>query len=337
MVLSHKSPSECYRELYAVYELNTMRLPTLYKWHKRFRDGRTDVADDQRSGRPSVISNSSCALVNDLVAEDRRVGHREISERTGLSKGTVLTIMHEHLQLRKVVARWVPHSQTDDMRQRRVDGCRELLEQHRREGRRMIGRILTGDETWVHYFEPESKRESMQWIKKGEPNPTKYRTKRSLGKVLYMIFWDADGIVLMHQVPEGQRINAAYYCHFLRNILQPALKAKRPGIKLERFLFQHDNAPAHSAYATSNTLTELGFTPLHHPPYSPDLAPSDYHLFANLKAYVRGRHFTSRSALGSAVFQWSKTITVEWLAKGMMQLPRRWQQCIDAQGAYFEG
>ena len=55
----------------------------------------------------------------------------------------------------------------------------------------------------------------------------------------------------------------------------------------------HDNAPAHRALATHKKLAYLGFQCLDHPPYSPDLAGSDYRLFPGLKIQLKGRHFTS--------------------------------------------
>ena len=58
-------------------------------------------------------------------------------------------------------------------------------------------------------------------------------------------------------------------------------------------LFLHDNAPAHRALATQKKLAYLGFQYLDHPPYSTDLARSDYHLFSGLKKQLKGRHFSS--------------------------------------------
>jgi hypothetical protein len=63
----------------------------------------------------------------------------------------------------------------------------------------------------------------------------------------------------------------------------------------KRVLFLHDNAPAHRALTTQTKLAYLGFQCLDHPPYCPDLTPSDYHLFSALKnqLYVVDRHFSS--------------------------------------------
>jgi len=60
-----------------------------------------------------------------------------------------------------------------------------------------------------------------------------------------------------------------------------------------RVLFLHDNAPAHRALATQKKLAYLGFQCLDHPPYFPDLAPSNYHLFSGLKKQLQGSHFSS--------------------------------------------
>jgi len=59
------------------------------------------------------------------------------------------------------------------------------------------------------------------------------------------------------------------------------------------FLFLHDNAPAHRALATQKKLAYLGFRCLNQPPYSPDLAPSEYHLFPGPKKQLKVRHFSS--------------------------------------------
>jgi len=69
-------------------------------------------------------------------------------------------------------------------------------------------------------------------------------------------------------------------------------------------LFLHDNAPAHRALATQKKLASLGFHCLDHPSYSPDLAPSDYHLFPGLKKQLKGRHFSSDVEVSAATETW---------------------------------
>jgi histone-lysine N-methyltransferase SETMAR len=65
-------------------------------------------------------------------------------------------------------------------------------------------------------------------------------------------------------------------------------------------LFLYDNAPPHRALGTQKKLAYLGFHCLDHPPYSPVLAPSDYHLVPGLKKQLKGRHFSSDAEVTAA-------------------------------------
>jgi histone-lysine N-methyltransferase SETMAR len=100
--------------------------------------------------------------------------------------------------------------------------------------------------------------------------------------------------------------------------LKDILKEKRRGKVTKGVFFLRDNAPAHRVLATQKKLAYLGFKCLDHPPYSPDLAPSDYHLFPGLKKQLKGRHFSSDAVIAAAetwlVGQLSDFF-FEWLAK----------------------
>jgi len=113
--------------------------------------------------------------------------------------------------------------------------------------------------------------------------------QKSAGKVLASIFRDQDGILLIDYFPKGPAINVEYYSSLLVQ-LQDILKEKRRGQVTKGVLFLHDNAPAHRALATQKKLAYLGFN-FHHLPYSPYLAPSDYHLFTGLKKTIEGSPF----------------------------------------------
>jgi len=117
--------------------------------------------------------------------------------------------------------------------------------------------------------------------------------QKSTGKVLTSIFWDQDGILIIDYLPESQSINAKYYSSLLEE-LKDILKEKRRGNISKRVLFLHENAPAHRALATQKKLAYLGFWYLDHPTYSPDLAPSDYHLFPGLKKTIERSPFFVR-------------------------------------------
>jgi len=124
----------------------------------------------------------------------------------------------------------------------------------------------------------------MEWWHSGSPHPKKFRVQKSAGKVLASIFWNQDGILLIDYLPKGQK--AGYYSSLLVH-LKDILKEKRRGKVIKGVLFLHDKSPAHTALATQKKVAYLGFQSLDHLPYSPDLAPSDYHLFPGLKKTIQ--------------------------------------------------
>ncbi|KAK3751168.1 hypothetical protein RRG08_023926 [Elysia crispata] len=136
-----------------------------------------------------------------------------------------------------------------------------------------LGRIITGDETWVYSWDPETKRQSAEWRDFDEPRPEKVRRKQGALKVMHMIFFDMNGVILRWPVPTGTTINAQYYKKVLQDKLRPAIRKKRPGLLESGILFHHDNAPVHTARAVTDVLAGYKWELLEHPRYSPDLAP----------------------------------------------------------------
>ena len=91
----------------------------------------------------------------------------------------------------------------------------------------------------------------------------------------------------------------------------------------------HDNAAAHRALATQKKLAYLDFQCLDHPPYSPDLAPSDYHLFPGLKKQLKGRHFSSDVEVIAAAETWLDGQPSEFFLSGLQKLEQRARKCIE--------
>ena len=157
------------------------------------------------------------------------------------------------------------------------------MKRYNNEGEAFLSRIVTGDESWVHHYSPETKRQSLEWKHPSSPVKKKFKSQLSAGKVMLTIFWDSKRPILEDFLEKGSTINSASYCDLLANRLKPAIRTKRRGLLSKKVLLQHDNARPHVAKATIETINKLGFEVLEHPAYSPDLAPSDYHLFAPLK------------------------------------------------------
>jgi len=80
----------------------------------------------------------------------------------------------------------------------------------------------------------------------------------------------------------------------------------------------------------------LKFEVLSHPPYSPDLVPSDFHFFPHLKRDLKGTYFTSDDEMKQAVTSWIKQRTPEFFNAGTRKLVLHWEKCIERQGSYVE-
>ena len=114
------------------------------------------------------------------------------------------------------------------------------------------------------------------------------------------------------------------------------LKEKRRWKVTKAVLFLHDNVPAHRALATQDKLAYLGFHCLDHPPYSPDLAPSDYHLFPGLQKQLKGRHFSSDAEVIAAAETWLDGQHSDFFLSGLQKLEQRVKKRVEFRGEYVE-
>ncbi|KAG5323088.1 SETMR methyltransferase, partial [Pseudoatta argentina] len=107
-----------------------------------------------------------------------RVKIRELVEVTGISHGTVIAILHEQLGMKKLSARWMPRLLTVDHKRDRVTISKQCLEIFQRNPDEFLRRFITVDESWIHYFTSETKKQSKQWTSSSEPAPKKAKTKK---------------------------------------------------------------------------------------------------------------------------------------------------------------
>lgn len=224
-------PLEIHRRMKVKYGDACLSVQQVYEWSRKFQNGVTSVTDCSRPGQAHrVVTPESIATVERLVQGNRRLTVDDIATHLDISHGSAHHIISDVLQYHKVSARWVPRQLTPELKQRRIDACQELLRRFETEGGGFLSRIVTGDETWVHYHEPETKRASKEWRHPSSPKPKKFRTQPSAGKVMLTLFWDERGVILEHYMPRGNTVTSATYTELLRNHLRPAIKSKRRGL-----------------------------------------------------------------------------------------------------------
>ena len=103
----------------------------------------------------------------------------------------------------------------------------------------------------------------------------------------------------------------------------------------EMFVFFHDSARPHVAKLSRQKIAELGWEVLPHPPYLPDLAPSDYHIFLDLRHHLRDRKFDNRSELETEISSFFESRPPQFWASGIKKLVDRWTYVVDHSGDYI--
>ena len=334
--LRGKTAKETKEKLDKYYGANAPSDYTVKYWFREFRGGRNSTTDQVRSGRPSdAVTEDNVKKIHEMVLADRKVKVRELADTTKISTERTRHILGNILHMKKLSCRWVPRMLTPDQKHERESTSKECLDLLMRNRADFWRRLVTVDETWIHYYTPENRMSARQWTEAGTSAPKRPREAQWVGKVMASVFWDCHGILFVDYLEKGKTINSEYYCALLER-LKAEIAAKRPHMKRKKILFLQDNAPAHKSIATTAKINDLRLQLLSHPPYSPDLAPSDYYLFPNLKRWLINKKFSSREEIIDATEEYFADLPENYFSDGIKKLENRWNKCIELKGDYIE-
>lgn len=332
------SVKQIFTELGEVYGSDKVSYETVRRWRQKFLTGTESIKDAAKSGRPVTVSGkTNVSKVKEIIESDGRYTIRDIAKAVGISLSRVHFILKRILKVRKISARWIPHILTDDQKKVRVQTAKRLLKMFPNFNQRQFANIVTGDETWVHYFEPVRKVGNKIWLTKHGRRPVVAKRTMSTKKVLYCIFFSCDGLAVQIPVPKGKSVTGRYYRDVVLKKLKKYYQKRRPVSGFRHVRLLHDNAPSHTSQLVKQFLKSEKVTVLPHPPYSPDLAPCDFFLFPKLKKFLSGRRYKSRQALGSAVSQCLRGIPKSAYRDAFQKWIQRLKLCISNHGEYFEG
>jgi hypothetical protein len=161
--------------------------------------------------------------VEELIRADR-ITIYSVATALGCSHGLAYRIMHDRLKFRKVCARCVPKKKWTEW------VCPRNTYYER------LNRIVTGDDSWVHQYQPESKRASIQWKHPSSPSTKKFTSTPPAGKVMLTVFWDPHGVLLGHFQKRGENVNSASYWEVLFK-LRDAIRSNVQANRLEGYCF----------------------------------------------------------------------------------------------------
>ena len=208
------------------------------------------------------------------------------------------------------------------LKRQRVAACVSLLSKHHTAS--LFNWVLTSDEKWVLYKTPKHSR---HWLSPQDAVPHTARLPMHPRKIMLCVWWAGCQVVHYELLPMGQTVTGDLYSQQLECV-QQALRQKKPAlVNRKGVLFRHDNARPHVMWVVQDTIQQLGWETLCHPPYSPDLVPSDYHLFHSLDNHLRGKSFTNEANLRQALTDFFASKTPDFYCKGIEQRRHIGRRC----------
>jgi [histone H3]-lysine36 N-dimethyltransferase SETMAR len=323
-----------FQELKSSYGDSSPSYVTVCRWIWRFDEGLEDLEDNPRAGRPiTATTDANVKVIRELIDNNPHITYAQIEAETSLNPDCIHRIIHDHLRMRKLTSRWVPHELTAAQKAKRVASCIENLAKFNA-GQWRICDIITGDESWIYCRKIGHKQSNASWVAYGDCPKTVVRRSHFEPKSMISVFFKSTGPVLIDCLERGKTIDNKYY---IENCLKPAIKTvKELRVKsgTTNLKILHDNARPHVHKNVNNFLKSEGITIISHPPYSPDLAPCDFWLFDKIKQHLTD-HADAQS-LKTQITEILEAIPKEEYLKTFKKYLERMQLCINNQGEYFE-
>lgn len=201
----------------------------------------------------------------------------------------------------------------------------------RQERKDFLHRIMTGEEK-LNYFNNFKRRRSYVYL--GEKAQSTPKPDRFGRKTMLCIFWDQRGVLWYELLKPGETFYGARYNHQL-TVLNRAIRQTRPECEFrhDRIIILDDNPTPH---CTKKLVKSYNWEALPHPPYSPDLAPSNYHLFTSMGHALNDSHFNSYKGVQKWLDERIAGKNEQIFLNRIHKLTEGWSKCVASEGKYFE-
>ena len=167
---------------------SSMNRASVFVWHKRIKEGRESLRDDERCGRSKAVRTPELVgQIKNSMDKDRPLSIETTNAQFDISVGTVHTINCEELKM-QICAKFVPRVLREDQKERRCHDSREMVELINSDPT-VLDVLVTCGESWIYCYDPETKRPSSQWKHAGSPRPKKARQSKSTHKLLMNTFF----------------------------------------------------------------------------------------------------------------------------------------------------
>jgi len=322
-------PTVIHSQLVKVHGDGVCTLRTVRNWVKKFEQGDFEITDCPRSGRP--CRTDLTPHVQQLLDDYPWISSHALADELGEDKTTILRVLKNQLGLTRISRRWVPHEQTQELMRDRSQGASHLLQALSALGPVKQNCVVTGDQSWV-YLRNEP---THMWGKRDTETPI--GVKRGLGeyKLMLTVMFSRKGVLLVDFLPEGQKMNSSYITSIILPRLLSKIQETCPKRGADGWMLHLDNARPHNSRETTKKIFDSGFSRLPHPPYSPDLAPSDFALFGYLKGHLRSVECHTPDELRAAILKFLMSMPSNWFEKVWDEWVHRLKWVVENNGKYY--
>ena len=269
-----KSFQDCFQSVKRCFGDQSTSKATVLRWFRQFMSGARTLEDDDRCGQmATIVTPENVSRVESLIKKDPKMAYVEIQDIMKISSGSLTRILHDCLDVRKRSVRWVPHHLSEEQKWGKVDWCTHMLRKFDGGSSPSVWDIVTGDETWVYQYDPETKQQSAVWVFPDENPPVKLNRNKSASKQMIACFFANIGHVATIPLEDRKTVTADWYVnHCVPKIFQAWCKMASPNG------CPWSTAPSWpcTAAVTLDFLAASDVLLVTHPPYSPDLAPCDW-------------------------------------------------------------
>ncbi|GFX19766.1 mariner Mos1 transposase [Trichonephila clavipes] len=246
-------------------------------------------------------------------------------------RSVVYKIVTEDLNFKKLCSRWIL---TAEHEEKRFAISLNFLIRYEEKGNDLLSRIVTGNETWVS-ISPWNQNNS-QWNGDTHPLPSRSKPNKRCQSSRLWKQCSGTGVVFCwwtscHKEQGSTQVpTVPLYGSFEG---QCKIKARHA---VKRFFLLHDNVRPHTSRTTRELIESFGWVVLDHAPYSPDVAPGDFHIFRYLKHSLCGKHFSDNEEVKATVNSWLSDQAADFFDESFQNLVLRYDKCINELSNYVE-
>jgi len=257
-----------------------------------------------------------------------------ISSVLNLNRQTVHEILTFELDMQKICAKLVPKILTNEQKENRRNVCLDLLERIEND-KNILKHVITGDETWIFEYVPNTKRQSPERHTSNSLHPKKYKNEQIKNQNHANLFFSTvKALFVRNSCLKDKQLISSTIVRSLNDsekwFIVSGQRLRTLGCYITTMFLSHCHLREH-------IFGQKVISVVPQPPYSPDLSPCDFFLSPKLKFHLKGRHFGTVDNIQKVVTDQLRTLLHEDYQHCYREWEQRLRRCVASQGNYFEG